>query len=66
LHASPAEATTDTDLDSFHQIPDKSYTNYLLQLFCYVKLANWFVRYILRQHSRSCCLKKKAHPSSGQ
>jgi hypothetical protein len=40
LHTSPAEATTVTDLDSFHQIPDKSYTNYLLQLFCYVKLAN--------------------------
>jgi hypothetical protein len=36
LHTSPAEATTVT----FHQIPDKSYTNYLLQLFCYVKLAN--------------------------
>jgi hypothetical protein len=53
LHASPAEATTDTDLDSFHQISDKSYTNHLLQLFWYVKLANWFVRYILRQHSWS-------------
>ncbi len=66
LHASPAEATTDTDIDSFHQILNKSYTNYLLQLFCYVKLANWFMKHILRQHSWTCCLKKKAHPSSGQ